>query len=404
MINSLLEELPLSLALPGLKIGTLASEDVSARFELMLRLRESAHGSVCRFEYATELFEDATIECLAGQFGLLLEDIAGRPDAAISELEMLDAAERSRLLARSSKASDYLSGDQIVALIGEPGSCDRGDPAGGLQGYVLDRWLGLAPVGVVGELYIGGVQPRDDVKEAGVTASRFIPDPFGSGQRLCRSGELARWRANGVLEILDWAGARGVQAPQDDAAAVAYEAPRTPLEEVIAGIWLEMLGVERIGIHDNFFALGGHSLLATRVMARVRDGFQVDLPLRALFEAPTVVALADRVSAARRSGTGVAAPALAAQPRPARLALSFAQERLWVLEQIEAAGSAYNLTAAVRLRGALDVAALSRVFAAIVDRHEGLRTRFGVVDGGPVQLIDAPGRFELGGRAARGAG
>jgi acyl carrier protein len=108
---------------------------------------------------------------------------------------------------------------------------------------------------------------------------------------------LARWRADGVLELVDRAERQGQAAA---AAARAYEAPRTPVEEVIAGIWSEMLGVEPIGVHDNFFILGGHSLLATRVVARIRDVLKVELPLRALFEAPSVGELATRVDAERR--------------------------------------------------------------------------------------------------------
>ena len=261
MINSFLEEMPHSLSMPGLTISALGSEEVSARFELMLRLRETARGAVCRFEYATDLFEDATMERLAGQFRHLLEEIASRPEAAISALDVLEEAERSQLLAWRSMAADYLSEKQGLEH-------PSGDP---VEGYVLDRWLGLAPIGVVGDLYLGGIEQRDYSTQPALTASGFVPDPFGSGQRLHRTGKLARWRADGTLELVDRASYPCAQAELEDyPAAAAYEAPRTPLEEVIAGIWLETLGVDRVGIHDNFFALGGHSLLATRVMARLR--------------------------------------------------------------------------------------------------------------------------------------
>jgi acyl carrier protein len=305
MINSFLEENPRSLSLPGLQISALGSEEVSARFELMLRLMETARGVICGFEYATDLFDEATIEQLAGQFRNLLGGLVQRPEAAVSELEVLGPAERLQLLAWSSKAADYLSGSDVIARIGEHRSGDRGDPVQGLQGYVLDRWLGLAAVGVIGELYIGGTELWDDGDGAALTASRFIPDPFGSGQRLYRTSELARWRADGVLEIVDEARHAAASAETaDDAAAVAYEAPRTPLEELLAGIWVETLGVERVGVHDNFFALGGHSLLAMRVVTRVRDVLGVGLTMRALFDTPNVGELADQIQKMQQTITG----------------------------------------------------------------------------------------------------
>jgi amino acid adenylation domain-containing protein len=185
---------------------------------------------------------------------------------------------------------------------------------------------------------------------------------------------------------------RALPAPDDEAVIHGeYEAPRTPTEEVLAGIWAEVLQLDRVGVHDNFFELGGHSLLAMRMVARIRDGMKVELPLRALFEAPSVGELAGRIEAAQREGLGLVTPPLVVRTRPAELPLSHAQERLWVLEQIGGLGSAYNIPAVVRLRGGLDVAALERSFATIVERHEALRTRFAVVDGAPVQVIDPPG-------------
>ena len=300
MINSFLEETPPSLVLPGLNISALAAEEVSARFELMLRLRETTQGVICRFEYATDLFDGTTIERLAGQFRKLLEEIVGRPEAPVSELELLGPAERCQLLDWSTSAADYLSARHIGELLAEATVAERPAPSellSSMRAYVLDRWLGLAPVGVFGELYIGGAGLRGSVGQPGLTAAHFLPDPFGSGGRLYRTGDLARWRADGVLELVDRAERQGQAAA---AAARAYEAPRTPVEEVIAGIWSEMLGVEPIGVHDNFFILGGHSLLATRVVARIRDVLKVELPLRALFEAPSVGELATRVDAERR--------------------------------------------------------------------------------------------------------
>jgi amino acid adenylation domain-containing protein len=173
-------------------------------------------------------------------------------------------------------------------------------------------------------------------------------------------------------------------------AAAAYQAPRTPAEEIVAGIFADVLKVERVGAHDDFFALGGHSLLATRLASRVRAAFGAELPLGELFEDPTVAGVASRLDALKLQGGQVQAPPLVPLPRDVPLPLSFAQQRLWFIDQLEPGNAAYNLPFALRLRGALDVDALERGLAAIIHRHETLRTRF-VSDGGePVQVIDPP--------------
>jgi amino acid adenylation domain-containing protein len=180
---------------------------------------------------------------------------------------------------------------------------------------------------------------------------------------------------------------RPLPAPEGYAAGDAYEAPRSPTEEIVAGVWAEVLGAGRVGVRDDFFALGGHSLLATRVVSRMRDAFGVELPLRALFEAPTVGGLAGRVEEARRAGRGTAMPRVVPVARGAKLPLSFAQERLWVLDQIEPGSAAYNIPAALRLQGTLDARALGAALTGTVRRHEALRTVFRVVDGEPAQVI-----------------
>jgi non-ribosomal peptide synthetase component F len=188
---------------------------------------------------------------------------------------------------------------------------------------------------------------------------------------------------------------RALPAPEGRPDVGTYVAPRTPVEEAVCGIWREVLKLERVGVTDNFFELGGHSLLATRVIAQLRDVFEIELSLRALFEAPTVSELAERIEDARYEGRGVVLPSLTVQPRPERMPLSYAQERLWFLDQLGLAGSAYNIAAALRLEGALDVAALERSFGEVVRRHEALRTRLMVIDGQGVQVIDAPAAYRL---------
>jgi amino acid adenylation domain-containing protein len=168
------------------------------------------------------------------------------------------------------------------------------------------------------------------------------------------------------------------------------DAPRTPVEEILCSLFADVLDVERVGIADDFFALGGHSLLGTVLVSRVRDALGVDLPIRTLFEAPTVALLSARLPA-----TGAARPALVRQPRPALVPASFAQQRLWFIDQLEERSAEYNMPEALRLRGRLDAEALRRAIETIVARHEILRTRFAVADGVPVQLIEPPPHVAL---------
>ncbi|WP_437576665.1 amino acid adenylation domain-containing protein [Sorangium sp. So ce887] len=184
------------------------------------------------------------------------------------------------------------------------------------------------------------------------------------------------------------------EAPAADPGGAAAGAPTTPTEEALAAIWAEVLGLERVGVHTGFFELGGHSLLATQVVSRVRKALGVELPLRSLFDHPTVAELAGDVD--RRRGPLAGAPAAGAPPlvpapRQGPLPLSFAQQRLWFLAQLEPDSAGYNMTAAVRVEGELDVARLRDSLAALVRRHESLRTTFGVASGEPVQVIAPEG-------------
>ncbi len=173
-----------------------------------------------------------------------------------------------------------------------------------------------------------------------------------------------------------------------------YLAPRTPVEELLAAMWSDLLGRQRVGIEDSFFELGGHSLLATQVVGRVRSLLGIEISLRQLFAEPTVAGLAAAIGAARRSPTS-AAPPLRPMPRPARLPLSYAQERLWLVDQLSGDELPYDLPVALRLRGAVRPAALAATLAEIVRRHETLRTRFVAVGGRPFQEIAAAWRPEL---------
>jgi amino acid adenylation domain-containing protein len=365
---------------------------------------------------------------------------------------------------------------RTVGAEAEAPGASIGGPISNTRVYLLDARGEPVPVGVAGELYVGGAGvARGYLGRPALTAERFVPDPFGAqpGARLYRTGDLGRWLADGTIEFLgrvdaqvkvrgyriepgeiearlvkreevseavvvaheDAAGnrrlvayvvgdveagvlrehlrgelpdymvpavyvplerlpltpsgkvdRRALPAPDHAAGADGYVAPRTPAEEVLAEIWAEMLRLERVGVEESFFELGGHSLLATRVVSRVRQVFGVELPLRALFEGPTVAQLAGRVEEMRRAGLPVLPPVVPVD-RDRPLPLSFAQERLWFLDRLEGGSAQYNIPAALRLAGALDAAALERSLGEIVRRHEMLRAVFREVDGSPVQVI-----------------
>jgi amino acid adenylation domain-containing protein len=345
-----------------------------------------------------------------------------------------------------------------------------GRPLPGRVVRVLDRHGNPRPVGIPGELCLGGLLARGYLGRPDLTAERFVPDPFGApGSRMYRTGDLARRRPEGALEFLgrldDQMKIRGVRVEPGEIEAVLAEhpgvreaavlavgeglvafvapalpegllgflrerlpdamipaawvalpalplnasgkvdraalarhaqgaqaleqagadAPRTPDEELLAGIWAGLLGRERVGIHDDFFALGGHSLLATRVVAQISRVFGVDLPVSAVFQAPTVAGLAARIAA-----TAETAPPVRPVPRgPGEaLPLSFAQRRLWFLEQLEPGLAVYNVPGEVRLAGPLDVAALVAALGEVARRHEALRTVFLVREGEPVQHVE----------------
>ncbi len=352
-----------------------------------------------------------------------------------------------------------------------------GRPIANTQAYVLDHKLQLAAVGVPGEIFVGGEGlARGYLERADLTAERFLPNPFGHGERLFRTGDLGRYLADGNIE---YRGRRDhqvkirgfrIELAEIETALTAHSqvretvviartdvhgekqlvayvvandqtgveelrrhlraklpeymmpalfvmldelpltpsgkldrlalpepgkafdredfvAPRTPTEDVLAGIWREVLDVDQVGIHDDFFSLGGHSLLLTRIASRIRDTFAIELSLRSLFEAATVAQSAELIEKALRlSGQNESLPLMAGS-RGHELPLSFAQERLWFFDQLEPGSAAYNIPRALRLKGQLDHSALQRSAAAIFARHEVLRTRFGSLDGRPVLSV-----------------
>ncbi|MCP4661147.1 MAG: non-ribosomal peptide synthetase, partial [bacterium] len=173
--------------------------------------------------------------------------------------------------------------------------------------------------------------------------------------------------------------------------ATTFVAPASAAEKALAEIWAEVLGREQVGVNDSFFELGGHSLSLMQVIARIRKLFGVEIPLRTFFEAPTVAALAPRVEAGERSEL----PPLKPVPRDRDLPLSFAQERLWFLAQLDPENTSYHVPHTFRISGPLDVATLERSYEALIRRHEVLHTTFPTVAGRPVQRIHLPSPLRL---------
>ena len=180
---------------------------------------------------------------------------------------------------------------------------------------------------------------------------------------------------------------RALPAPEQMSPVLesGFAPPRSPVEEMLTGIWAEILGLERVGVHDNFFDLGGHSLLATQVISRIRKMFEVELPLRVVFEAPTVKEIAEKIE--KSHGDVASIPPLTRREPGDEIPLSFAQQRLWFLDQLEPGSSLFNVPIAIQLTGELSIAALQETLATIVERHEILRTNYVSVEDEPQQVI-----------------
>ncbi|MEU8606372.1 condensation domain-containing protein, partial [Streptomyces parvulus] len=257
---------------------------------------------------------------------------------------------------------------------------------------VLGRHPGLAQVAVIAR----EDQPGDKRLTAYLVTSAEDGTVDTEAVRTHAAGLLPEYMVPTAFIVLDQLpltsngklDRRALPAPDPTTtAAGSGRGPRDPREEILCGLFAGILGVPAVGIDDNFFKLGGHSLLATRLVSRIRSALGVELPVPALFEAPTVAALADRLSEA-----GSARAALTAAERPERIPLSPAQRRLWFLNDLEKTGASYVLPFAVRLSGELDRAALRAAITDVFARHEALRTVLPQIDGEPRQVILEPDR------------
>jgi amino acid adenylation domain-containing protein/non-ribosomal peptide synthase protein (TIGR01720 family) len=361
-----------------------------------------------------------------------------------------------------------------------------GHPIPNVACRVLDDALREVPPGVTGELYVTGVGlARGYHRRPGLTAGRFVADPFGApGSRMYRTGDLTRWRADGQLEFVgradhqvkirgfriepgeiearlrrhpDVADAvvvarettaghkrlvayvvpaadvqpatdqlraliseslpdymmpsafvtlaalplspngkldrRGLPDPVvEDAAEAEQVDSDDPTEQLLARIWADVLGVARVGVRDDFFALGGDSIVAARMLSRLTAALGVRLPVRAVFDAPTIQRFAEALSSVAPDRAVESIPRV---PRDAALPLSSAQRRLWFMNELTPGSTEYNTGVALRLSGPVDVTALRAALSALVERHEALRTTFDTVAGRGVQLVAAHGHLPL---------
>ncbi|MEU6562780.1 amino acid adenylation domain-containing protein [Nocardia nova] len=376
----------------------------------------------------------------------------------------------------------------IAGPIAAGGQVTIGSLVRGARALVLDERLRPVPVGVPGELYLGGQSvARGYFDRSGLSAARFVADPYGpEGSRMYRTGDVVRWREDGELvylgrsdhqvkvrgfrielgeitevlgahpalrfahtEVRDIAGTARIVSyvqsaeagavldvealrshvaahlpahmvpssvtvldripltpvgkldrdalPQPRQITVAARAPRTDAERLVAQVMAELVGADTVGADDNFFDIGGNSLLATQLVARLNTATGVRVQVRTVFGAPTVAELAAVLDGGER---GDDVPALVRRERPARVPLSAAQRRLWFLNRFNATAATdvsgvYNVPVALRMRGALDAAALRSALHAVQRRHETLRTVFPEVDGEPFQRVLAPGEAAI---------
>ena len=469
--------------LNGARLQILATDALLAPAELAARL---ARHRITTLFLTTAVFNQMAREIPEGLRELRHLLFGGETADARAAARLLEHGFAGRLLHvyGPTETTTFAAWDRVVAVPPGATTLPIGRPIANTEVYILDSRGDLVPVGVPGEIYIGGPGlARGYVNRPDLTAERFVPHPFSAdpAARLYRTGDRARYLADGRIDFLgrldeqvkirghriepgeieaalaqhpgvreaavvarelpgrgsvlvayvvpDGRGPAGPHElrealaerlpaymlpaafvmlerlpltgngkldrgtlPPPDAGRLLWPrsaiAPRTPTEEALAQIWAEVLGLERVGVEDGFFDLGGHSLLATRVLSRIRAVLGVDVPLRALFDGPTVAQLAIRADEARARQPASPPGGIRPARREGTTPLSFAQLRFWVLQELNPQAALFNVFVAWRLRGPLDEQALRASLQAVVDRHEVLRSCFVAGPAGdPIQQV-----------------
>ena len=468
--------------LNGARLVIIEREVVLSPVALAARIAEH---EVTTMLLTTALFNQVAQEapeCLATMQQVMFGGEGADPQATRKAL-LEGRPERLLNVYGPAESATFTTAYEVKDVGAEATTIPVGRPVANTECYILDGQMRIAPIGVVGELYIGGMGlARGYLNRPSLTAEKFVPHPFSAapGARLYQSGDVVRYLTDGNIEFIgrrdqqvklrgfrielgeieaalsqhtgvreavviareDVAGQKrliayvvsedealspsvhdlrgfikqrlpeymipaafvlltelpltangkvdrkALPAPEQLDSGSMYVAPRTPGEEIVAGIWARVLRVDRVSVHDNFFELGGHSLLATKVMTQVQEALQQDIPLRVLFEKPTVSELVEHIELELCEKQGARVPQLVPVPRDRRIPLSFAQQRLWFIDQLQPGNALYNIPAAVRLRGPLDIWALERSISEIMRRHEVLRTAFVETEGQPAQLIN----------------
>ncbi|MEV6816479.1 amino acid adenylation domain-containing protein, partial [Micromonospora sp. NPDC051296] len=362
--------------LPHIRVTAEAADTGVAPFDLALELGErrgpdgEPDGLAGDLEFNTDIFDRPTVEDLVARLVRVLGELAADPDRLVGTLAVVGPEERARLLVAGARDDWPVPAGPAGPAAGE--LADR-------RWYLLDRALEPVVDGVPGELYLGG----NGWERTGVPSRSLVADPFGTpGGRMLPTGVRARRPRSGRPELIT-----GDVAGDPESAAPERRNPPNPREQLLSGLFAEMLGGKPVGVDDSFFELGGHSLSAVRLAGRIRSVLGVQVSIRQLFETPTPAGLTRALFDAERAG---AAELLTGGQRPDRIPLSVAQRRLWVLHQVDGGSAAYNVPVALRLRGDLDAAALRAALGDVVARHESLRTQFPTDRDGPIQVVLDP--------------